>query len=125
MVSWLGFAGVGHSTIYRRVEELKRRDAIRRKVMAIPDFEKLGLSAVIIGMDMHPNELERVVLLLKEHDRIKLLWRTYRTHDLVLAVLCDKDNIGRCIHDLRKELASHPQSSTSQSAYHGRSRAGW
>jgi len=45
--------------------------------MAIPDFEKLGLSAVIVGMDMYPNKLERVVPFLKEHDRVKLLWKTY------------------------------------------------
>jgi len=97
--------GVGRSTIYRRVEELERKGVIRRKVMAVPDFEKLGLSAVIIGMDMYPNELERVVPFLKEHDRVKLLWKTYGTHDIVLAILCDRDDIGSCIHDLRKELA--------------------
>jgi len=47
----------------------------------------------------------RVVPFLKEHDRVKLIWKTYGTHDIVLAILCDRDDIGSCIHDLRKELA--------------------
>ena len=97
--------GTGSPSCSLVVEELERKSVIRRKVIAIPDFDKLGLSAVIIGMDMYPNELERVVPLLKEHDRVKLLWKTYGTHDIVLAILCDRDDIGRCIHDLRKELA--------------------
>jgi len=32
------------------------------------------------------------------------LWRTYGEHDIVLTILCDKDDVGTCIYNLREAL---------------------
>ena len=36
--------------------------------------------------------------------QVKFLWRTYGEHDIVLTILCDKDDVGTCIYNLREAL---------------------
>ena len=49
--------GVARSTIYRRIVKLEKDGLIKRRIMTLPNFEKLDLSAVIIGMDAHLTNL--------------------------------------------------------------------
>jgi len=95
---------VGRSTIYRRVDRLERTGVIRRRVMALPNFEKLNLSAVIVGLDVNPRDLDKTVSFLKRQHPVKLLWKTFGTHDLIFTILCDKGDVGKCIYNLRKAL---------------------
>jgi len=97
--------GVARSTIYRRIDKLEKDGLIKRRIMALPNFEKLGLSAVIIGMDAHLTELDKIVHFLKSQNQIKLLWKTYGTHDIVFTILCNKNDVGKSIQELKKALA--------------------
>jgi len=92
------------NTIYRRIDKLEKLGIIKRRIMAFPNFEKLNFSAVIFGVNVNPKDLDRTVDFLKRQPQVKFLWKTYGTHDLVFAIICDKGDVGTCIYNLRKAL---------------------
>jgi len=96
--------GVGRNTIYRRLEKLEKMGIIVRKIMAVPDFEKLGLSVMIVGINASSDDIEKMVRFLKRQQQVKFLWKTYGTHDLIFVILCDKEDVGECIFELKRFL---------------------
>ena len=95
----------GRNTIYRRIEKLEHDGIIRKKIMIIPNFEKLDLSAIVIGANVNIEETEKTIAILKTQMNVKFLWKTYGTHDIVFILLCDKNDVGKCIYKLKTELA--------------------
>jgi len=77
---------------------------ITKRIMAIPNYEKLNFSAVIIGMEVSMRDLAKTVSFLKRQNQVKFLWTTYGTHNLVFTILCDKGDVGTCINNLRNAL---------------------
>jgi len=96
--------GVGRNTIYRRIDKLEKTGIIRRRITAIPNFEKLNFSAVIIGLNLSPKDMDKTISFLNAQHQVKFLWRTYGEHDIILTILCDKDDVGKCIYNLREAL---------------------
>jgi DNA-binding Lrp family transcriptional regulator len=96
--------GIGRSTAYRRIDRLEKEGIIRRRIMAIPNFEKINFSAVIVGLNLNPKDLDKTVPFLKTQHQVKFIWLTYGTHDLILTILCDKGNVGECLHNLKRAL---------------------
>lgn len=96
--------GASRNTIYRRVAKLEKDGIIRKIIMAIPDFSKIGFSAVIVGMNLSPKDIDKVISFLKVQHQVKLLWRTYGEHDVIAVIMCDKSDVGTCIHNFRKAL---------------------
>jgi DNA-binding Lrp family transcriptional regulator len=97
--------GVTRNTIYRRVDKLEKLHFISKKIMAIPDFATLGLSAIIIGMDLGYQDTNKVIDTIKLHPDAKFLWRTYGEHQTVLVMVCGKGCEGGAIDKLRQILA--------------------
>ena len=52
---------VTRGTIYRRIEKLEEMHAITKKIMAIPDYRNLNLSAIFIGMDAVYDDMDKVI----------------------------------------------------------------
>jgi len=96
--------GAGRNTLYRRIDKLEKMGVIARRIMAFPNFEKLNLSAVIVGMSIESADLDRTADFLKRQHQVKFLWKTYGAHDLVFVIICDKGDVGTCIYNLRKAL---------------------
>lgn len=92
------------NTVYRRIARLEEKGIIKGKIMAIPDLSKIGFSAVVIGMNLNPKDIEKAISFLKVQHQVKFLWRTYGHHDIIATILCDKDYVGTCIYNLRKAL---------------------
>jgi DNA-binding Lrp family transcriptional regulator len=95
---------VERSTIYRRINRLENMHVISKKIMAIPDFTKLDLSALCIGMDVMQEDVDKAVDLLKEQPQVKFLWKTYGTHNVITVMICNKGEEGQSIFNLRKTL---------------------
>jgi DNA-binding Lrp family transcriptional regulator len=94
----------GRNTIYRRIDRLEKLDIITRKIVAYPNYEKLNLSAVVIGLNVNTVDLDRAIDFLKKQNHIKFLWKTYGTHDIILMLVCNKGEVGKCIYELKKSL---------------------
>jgi len=96
---------VTRSTIYRRISRLEKTNIISKRIMGIPAYPKLGLSAILIGIDIaHEDTATAVDLLVKQND-IKLVWKTYGKHNLIIAIVCEKGCEGKAIFDLRERLS--------------------
>ena len=92
------------NTIYRRIDKLEKLGIIDRRIMAFPNFGKLNLSAVIFGMNVSPKDIDKAISFLKRQHQVKFLWKTYGTHDIVFAIVCDKGDVGTCIYNLKSAL---------------------
>jgi DNA-binding Lrp family transcriptional regulator len=97
---------VTRNTIYRRVDRLEKAHVISKRIMAIPNFEKLGLSAICIGMDVAYEQMDNVIDIIKQQADTKFLWRTYGPHQLVLVMVCEKGCEGAAIAKLGKALVA-------------------
>jgi DNA-binding Lrp family transcriptional regulator len=96
---------VTRSTIFRRVSRLEKACLITKRIMGFPDYTKLGLSAILIGIDIaHEDIAAALDLLLKEND-VKLVWKTYGRHDMVVTMICEKGCEGQAIFDFREKLS--------------------
>jgi len=95
---------VGRNTIYRRVDRLEKMGAIKKVVTAIPDYSKLNLAAVHIGLNVRQIETDKAVEILKRLPRVKFLWKTYGTHSVTMVLFCEKDKIGEEIFNLKISL---------------------
>ena len=75
-------------------------------------FEKLHLSAVVVGINVRTIDIESAANFLKAQNHVKFLWKTYGTHDLLFVMICDKANVGESLYELKKELEEsgiHPK----------------
>jgi DNA-binding Lrp family transcriptional regulator len=95
---------VTRSTIYRRVTRLEEMKVITRQTRVILDFEKLDRIAVAIGINVAQKDEQKVIDALKKCDEVKMMWRTYGSHNLILIIICSKGDEGNEINKLRALL---------------------
>jgi DNA-binding Lrp family transcriptional regulator len=95
---------VTRSTIYRRVTRLEEMKVITRQTRVILDFEKLDRIAVAIGINVAQKDEQKVIDALKKCDEVKMMWRTYGSHNLILIIICSKGDEGKEINKLRALL---------------------
>lgn len=95
---------VTRSTIYRRVNRLEEIKVITRQTRVILDFEKLGRIAVAVGINVAQKDEQKVIDALKKREEVKMMWRTYGAHNLILILICSKGDEGNKINKLRALL---------------------
>jgi len=95
---------VSRNTVYRRINKLEENGMIQKRVMAVPDFEKIGFSSIIIGINVGLGDMKRTIRFLKRQNRIKFLWKTYGKYEVVALLMCKKDSVGNCINNLKEFL---------------------
>lgn len=96
--------GVSRNTIYRRINKLREKGVLKKQIMAIPDFEKIGFSSIIIGINVGLGDLEKTIKFLKKLSQVKFLWKTYGEYEIVAVLMCDKRDVGSCINKLKESL---------------------
>ena len=94
----------GRNTIYRRIDRLEKKGIISRKILAFPDYTKLNLSAVVIGLNVKNEDLDKTSEFLQDLNHVKFLWKTYGTHDILLILVCDRGEVGDTIYELKQAL---------------------
>jgi len=80
---------------------LEKEKVITRQIRIALDFEKLRRVVINFGINVEPKNEERAVATLIKLANVKMLWRTYGAHNLVLIVFCDKGEEGKVIDELR------------------------
>lgn len=73
---------VSRSTVYRRIRQLEEKDILKNTLVAIPNFQKLGFSAMAIGVTVDIEDIEKAIKYLKNDSRFKVVLRTYGEHDI-------------------------------------------
>ncbi|MFQ5976175.1 MAG: Lrp/AsnC family transcriptional regulator [Candidatus Hydrothermarchaeales archaeon] len=95
---------VGRNTIYRRMRRLENLKVIEKKIMAMPNFMKLDLSAIAVMMDVMQTDVEKTISFLKRQNQVKFLWKTFGSHNVTAVIICNKGEEGQCISKLRGAL---------------------
>jgi len=95
---------VTRNTIYRRMNRLEEAHYIVKKIMAVPDLGKMGLSAICIGVDAAADDMNNIIDRIKQHPDTKTLWRTYGEHQIILVMICEKGCEGGAIEKLRESV---------------------
>ena len=95
---------IRHSTICSRVTKLEETEVITRQTRVVPDFEKLNRIALAVGINVAQKDEQKVIDALKKSDAIKMMWRTYGAHNLILITFCSKGDEGNKINKLRALL---------------------
>jgi len=96
---------VTRGTVYRRMEKLEKNNVIEKKIMAIPNFKALNLSAIILGMELAYDDTEEVTEALMKLSHTKLFWKCYGAHNLIAILNCEKGSEGETITNLRQLLS--------------------
>jgi DNA-binding Lrp family transcriptional regulator len=99
---------VTRSTIYRRVTKLEETKVISRQTRVVPDFEKLNRIALAMGISVAQKDEQKIIDALKKSEDIKMMWRTYGAHNLILITFCNKGDEGNKINKLRAILEEYP-----------------
>jgi len=95
---------VTRSTIYRRIEDMEKKNLITKKIMAIPNFERLGLCAILVAITAAYDDASQCVQHLKSLPNTKLLYRCYGAHQAVANVCCQRGDEGQVIESIQKAL---------------------
>jgi DNA-binding Lrp family transcriptional regulator len=95
---------VTRSTIYRRINRLEEMQVITRQTRVVLDFEKLDRIAVAVGINVAQKDEQNVIDALKACAEVKMMWRTYGAHNLILVIICGKGDEGNKINKLRALL---------------------
>lgn len=96
---------VTRGTVYRRIDRLEKMHAIRKRIMAIPEFDNLNLSSIIVGFHADYKDMDKVIEAIKTMSGLRILWRTYGSHQVVAVLACEKGNEGKTITELHKTLS--------------------
>ena len=96
---------VTRGTVYRRIEKLEKNNVIEKKIMAIPNFKVLNLSAICIGMEVAYDDTKKVTEALIQLPSIKLVWNCYGAHNIIAILVCEKGCEGNTISSLRQLLS--------------------
>lgn len=96
--------GVSRNTVYRRVKKLEEKNAVKEKNITIPNFGEIGYYFALIGMDVSPEDLDDALEFLKDHDKVKLLWKTYGFYEIIILLISEKDELGNSVNEIRGEL---------------------
>ena len=98
--------GVSRGTIYKRVEQLEKKDLILRKVTAIPNYGKLGLSVIFLGVNVEFEEdIDETIKILQKYQAVNGIWKSYGDYQIIGLILCEKGCEGKAISDFRMAIA--------------------
>lgn len=96
--------GITRNTVYRRIANLEKNGIIRRVTRCVPNYEKLNIVSVCVTAKIAQVDQEKALALLREHSRIKFLWRTYGQHDIVMVAFCERGEEGATINGIKSIL---------------------
>jgi len=98
--------GVSRGTIYKRVEQLEKKELILKKVTAIPNYGKLGLTAIFLGVNVEfEGDIDETIKKLQNYQAVNALWKSYGDYQIIGLILCEKGCEGKAIGDFRMALA--------------------
>jgi DNA-binding Lrp family transcriptional regulator len=96
---------VTRGTIYRRIARLEKNKIIESKIMAVPNYSKLELSAIFLGVNIDFDGVEDLIKILRDVPNVKGLWRSYGDYQIIAQLICGKGCEGDAISNFHKVVA--------------------
>jgi DNA-binding Lrp family transcriptional regulator len=95
---------VTRNTVYRRISLLQEKGVIKNTLQCIVNLEQMNITAINIGAKMLQLNQDKAVKQLSNNKNVKLLWRTYGDHNLMLVAFASKGCEGQTIQELKTVL---------------------
>jgi DNA-binding Lrp family transcriptional regulator len=95
---------VTRSTIYRRIEKMEKMNMITKKIMAIPNFDRLGLFAILVAISAAYDDVSLCIEHLKALPNTKLLYKCYGAHQAYANLICEKGDEAQVIESIQMAL---------------------
>ena len=95
---------VTRNTVYRRIASLETRGIIKNTISCIINLDQIDITPVCIGVTIAQADQDKAFNLLAAHKNVKLLWRTYGEHNMMLVALCPKGKEGEVINSVKAIL---------------------
>jgi DNA-binding Lrp family transcriptional regulator len=95
---------VARTTVYRRIAFLQSSGIIQNTVSCTINLNQLDITPVIFCAKISQNYQDKAVALLSTFSNVRLLWRAYGDHNIVLVVFCSKGNEGITIQNITNIL---------------------
>ncbi|MFW6030631.1 MAG: winged helix-turn-helix transcriptional regulator [Halanaerobiales bacterium] len=96
--------GVSQNTVYRRFKKLEEENILKDKITAIPNYNKIRVSFIIISMKVPPNSREKAISYLEQRNEVKFLWNGYGDFDIASVVMSFENKIDETILKLKEDL---------------------
>ncbi len=96
--------GVSRNTIYRRIKNLKEKNVLENGVKYFPNLRKLGLTFVMMGINVDANDESNVTQYLKKQEQVKFIWSSFGGHDMVAHLICDKNKAIERAKEIKRDL---------------------
>ncbi|KXB07652.1 hypothetical protein AKJ51_00450 [candidate division MSBL1 archaeon SCGC-AAA382A20] len=101
--------GISRNTAYRRVKNLKdigviKEGFVNNTSVDVSEFEKIGISSLLIAMNFDIENLDKASTFLKERKEVKLLLEAYGEFDIIVLLFVEKGKEREIVADLREDL---------------------
>jgi DNA-binding Lrp family transcriptional regulator len=95
---------VTRSTIYRRIEDLEKRQFITKKIMAIPNYDLLEIRAITVGINATFDEISTCIEILKKMPQTRFLIRCIGFNQIVAVLECMVGEEPKIVEALQEAL---------------------
>ncbi len=92
---------VTRNTIYRRMSTLEKRGLTKRITRVTVNYEKLDMVTITVALNVLQKDQEEIIAKFKSNDKIKFLFKTYGTYNILLVVLCSRGEEGQIISQIK------------------------
>jgi DNA-binding Lrp family transcriptional regulator len=95
---------VTRNTVYRRISALEDKGIIKNTLHCIVNLDQLDITTVTINVKVPQSNQDKAITLLAINKNVRLLWRTYGDHNLILVAFCCRGKEGEVIQELKSLL---------------------
>lgn len=95
---------VTRNTVYRRISLLEEKGVIKNTLRCVVNLDHMDITTINIGAKILQQNQDKAVSLLSRNKNVKLLWRTFGDHNLILVAFCSKGCEGQTIQELKTVL---------------------
>jgi DNA-binding Lrp family transcriptional regulator len=92
------------STVYRRIENLEKRNIVTKKIMAMPNYGILGIRAIVVGVTAHYDDVDPCIEIFKKFPHTKIVLKCYGMHEVIAVLFCQKGDEAEVIDSVQKAL---------------------
>jgi DNA-binding Lrp family transcriptional regulator len=92
---------VSRNTVYRRMATLEKNGITQKTTRVTIDYNKLDITTINIALNVGQENVSEVIARLKACNRIKYLFKTYGTHNIIFMALCEKGKEGETISEIK------------------------
>ncbi|WGI17755.1 winged helix-turn-helix transcriptional regulator [Methanonatronarchaeum sp. AMET-Sl] len=96
---------ISQTTVYRKIKEMEEEGYIQKNRAILPNYNKLDISVVALGISLKDIESEdKVIDILKNDEYSNILFRGYLEHSIISILFCEEGKAGKAVKKIKNEF---------------------